>query len=147
MNDRIFECPECGKAHRNSEDGDARCFECFALINGLDLRGGKEKVDPKKGEGDKKTPLQLLPPVFKKQVALVLRLGGEKYGFWNWRKSKVECQTYVGAIHRHLDAWQSGEDLDPESGQSHLAHVAASIAIMMDAEEQETMEDNRPHKI
>ena len=107
----------------------------------------KDAIDPKGEAGNKKTPLQLIPPIFKAGVAWVLRHGNLKYGPWNWRKTKVECQTYVGAINRHLDAWQSGEDLDPESGQSHLAHVAASVAILMDAEEQGTLVDNRPHKI
>lgn len=97
--------------------------------------------------GKKKTPLQLLPPVFMAATAWVLKLGAKKYGPWNWRKSKVESQTYVGAIRRHLDAWQDRENIDPESGQSHLAHVAASVAILLDAEANGTLADNRPPKI
>jgi len=104
-------------------------------------------TDPKGEAGKKKTPLQLLPTVFMAATAWVLKLGANKYGPWNWRKTKVESQTYVGAIRRHLDAWQDGEDLDPESGQSHLAHVAASVAILLDAEANGTLADNRPPKI
>lgn len=104
-------------------------------------------VDPKGAEGEKKTPLHLLPPVFMAATAWVLKLGSVKYGPWNWRKTWVESQTYVGAIRRHLDAWQDGEDTDPESGQSHLAHVAASAAILLDADANGTLVDNRPPKL
>lgn len=103
-------------------------------------------LDPKGEIGATKTPLQLLPPVFMAGVAWVLKLGASKYGAWNWRNNKVESQTYVGAMRRHLDAWQDGESIDPESGQSHLAHIAASVAILLDAEANGTLEDNRPPK-
>ena len=101
-------------------------------------------LDPKGAVGATKTPLQLLPPVFLNQCALALRTGAVKYGPWNWRETQVESQTYVGAILRHLTAWQDGETLDPESGQNHLAHAACSIAILLDAADFGTLVDNRP---
>ena len=101
-------------------------------------------LDPKGAIGATKTPLQLLPPVFLNQCAWVLGSGAGKYGPWNWRRTQVESQTYIGAILRHLTAWQDGETLDPESGQNHLAHAACSIAILLDAENFGTLVDNRP---
>lgn len=101
-------------------------------------------LDPKGAVGATKTPLQLLPPVFLNKCAWALRTGAVKYGPWNWRETQVESQTYVGAILRHLTAWQDGETLDPESGQNHLAHAACSIAILLDAEDFGTLVDNRP---
>lgn len=56
------------------------------------------------------------------------------YGAWNWRLSGVEAATYISAIKRHLAAIHSGEWLDSESGKPHIAHVAASACIMMDAD-------------
>lgn len=100
--------------------------------------------DPKGKAGKLKPQLQLLPPVFLVATAKVLEHGVKKYGKYNWRASKVECQTYVGAMLRHLLAWQEGEDLDPESKESHLAHVAASVAILLDAQKHGTLIDNRP---
>ncbi len=144
MNQPPKKCPLCASHNVTRDDHQSQCDACGAEW-GNELK--TSDADPKGAEGEKKTPLQLIPPVFKAGVAWVLKHGNTKYGPWNWRKTKVECQTYVGAINRHLDAWQSGEDLDPESGQSHLAHVAASVAILMDAEEQGTLIDNRPHKI
>ena len=101
--------------------------------------------DPKPLAAASKTPLQLLPPHFMACTAKALALGARKYGAWNWRKSKVEAMTYVGAIRRHLDAWVDGEDNDSESNESHLAHVAACIAILLDAGKQSTLADNRPN--
>ena len=101
--------------------------------------------DPKGAIGATKTPLQLLPPVFLEKTSWALRSGAIKYGQYNWRTSGgVESQTYIGALLRHVIAWQSGETYDPESGQNHLAHAAAGLAILMDAEDFGTLIDNRP---
>lgn len=104
-------------------------------------------TDPKGEAGKLKCPLHLLPPTAMSQTAWVLALGAHKYGPWNWRGSKVEAMTYVGAIMRHLSAWTSGEDLDPESGKSHLAHIAAGCSILMDATHVGNLIDNRPHQL
>jgi len=55
----------------------------------------------------------------------------------------VCASTYVNAILRHLNAWRDGENLDPESGISHLAHVACSCNILMDADYCGTLQDDR----
>jgi len=101
-------------------------------------------ADPKGAAGALKAPLQLLPPFPMEQLAWVHKLGADKYGSWNWRENKVEAMTYVGAIRRHLDAFVEGENQDPESKRSHLAHIMASCAILMDAEDQGQLIDNRP---
>jgi hypothetical protein len=71
------------------------------------------------------------------------KLGADKYGPYNWRKTKVCTTTYIAAMMRHLNAWRDGEDLDPESGITHLAHVVASCNILMDAAACNTLEDDR----
>ena len=43
-------------------------------------------------------------------------------------------------------AWQDGEDIDPDSGNTHLAHAMASLAILIDALESGNVVDNRPPK-
>ena len=88
----------------------------------------------------------MLPPSFNKAVAYALKGGADKYGAWNWRDAGSEylASTYTGAIRRHLDAWLDGENDDPESGQSHLAHIAASVAIVIDSMQAGTFKDDRP---
>lgn len=99
--------------------------------------------DPKGASGAKKTPLGLIPPIAMEHTALVHKLGADKYGAWNWRDNQVSAITYVNAILRHLNAWRDGEDLDPESGISHIAHIACSCNILMDAELHGTLVDDR----
>ena len=99
--------------------------------------------DPKGEAGKKKAPLNLLPPYALEQCSWVHKLGSEKYGPYNWRKTGVCASTYVAAIMRHLNAWRDGEDLDPESGISHIAHVACSCNILLDADYCGTLQDDR----
>lgn len=94
-----------------------------------------------------KPQLQLLPPVFSREVAAALSLGAQKYGPWNWRHNRVEMMTYLAAMKRHIDCIIEGEDIDPESGAHHLGHVAAGCAIVLDARKAGTLEDNRPPRI
>lgn len=100
-------------------------------------------LDPKGEAGSKKAPLHLLPAPAMEQIAWVHKSGAEKYGPYNWRSNQVCATTYVSAIRRHLGAWQDGEDLDPESGISHLAHIGASINILLDAKACGTLSDDR----
>lgn len=101
-------------------------------------------TDHKSIHAEQKPQLQLLPPIFLTATARCMELGAKKYGKWNFRENKVECQTYIGAMLRHIMQYQDGEDVDPESSQSHLAHVAASAAILLDAEKNGTLINNRP---
>jgi hypothetical protein len=85
----------------------------------------------------------LLPAHSLQQTAWVHKLGSEKYGPYNWRKTSVCATTYISAIMRHLDAWRDGEDNDPESCISHIAHVAASCNILLDAQHCNKLNDDR----
>jgi hypothetical protein len=100
-------------------------------------------LDPKGEAGSKKTPLHLLPPYALAQTSLAHAEGARKYGLFNWRTNKVCATTYIGAIMRHLTAWQDGEDLDPDSGLTHLAKIAACCNILMDAGHCGTLVDDR----
>jgi hypothetical protein len=99
--------------------------------------------DPKGEAGSRKTPLGLIPAPAMEQTALVHKLGAEKYGAYNWRKTGVCASTYVHAILRHLNAWRDGEDNDRESGLSHIAHIGASCNILLDAAACGRLEDDR----
>ncbi len=101
-------------------------------------------LDPKGEAGSRKSPMWLLPHHVKQAASWVLGLGAKKYGPWNWRKTRVCASTYLSAIQRHLGAWEEREDTDTESGQSHLAHIIANCAILMDAQKHQCLEDDRP---
>ena len=104
------------------------------------------KENVKAYAGAAKVPLDLIPPAFKLGLSLALAFGARKYGRFNWRSAEtlpVRASTYVAAMQRHLDAWASGEDRADDSGVDHLAHVAASCAILMDARAAGRFEDDR----
>jgi hypothetical protein len=100
--------------------------------------------DPKGQAGAAKTPLHLIPTVAMTSEAEALAQGRDKYGENNWRESGVNAMTYVGAVLRHLLAWRDGEDVDPESGVSHLGHIRANCAILLDAAHVGKLVDDRP---
>ena len=102
------------------------------------------ETNPKKRMGDLKVPLGLFPKAALEAVSRVLQHGADKYGLWNWRSEPIDAMTYSHAMMRHLQAWKEGEDIDPDSGESHLAHIMASCAIAMDAAKVGTFVDNRP---
>ena len=99
--------------------------------------------NPKEANGRAKCPMHLLPPVFMRQTAEALAHGASRYGAFNWRRAGINATTYVAAIMRHLTAWQDGEDNDPDSGLSHIAHIAANAAIVLDAANVGMMNDDR----
>lgn len=101
-------------------------------------------MDPKGEIGKTKAPMELLPAHALIETACVHGLGASKYGRYNWRQNDVNASTYVSAIMRHLMMWQQGEDIDPESGRSHLAHIAAGCNILMDAKKHGRLIDDRP---
>lgn len=90
-------------------------------------------VNPKDIAGASKPQMGLIPVGAMETVARVMELGATKYGPYNWRKNKVRYMVYAHASLRHLYAWIGGESVDPESGQPHLAHVAACMLIVLDA--------------
>lgn len=112
--------------------------------------------NPKQRYGDRKVPLQLIPPAACVYMALGLREGAFKYDPWNFRETQVELMTYIGAMKRHLDAIVDGDwfDLDPVvradgmildcPPKPHLAGALASGAILADAYEGGFLIDNRP---
>lgn len=102
-------------------------------------------MNPKQLYGDKKIPLQLVPPSVCIAIARGLAEGAVKYGPWNWRDQPVEAMTYYGATLRHMAAWLEGETLDPDgNGKTHLDGAIASLGILIDAQAAGTLIDNRP---
>lgn len=54
--------------------------------------------------------------------------------------------VYLNAMLRHIHATLDGEDKDPESGKSHLAHVSACCLILLDSAKYGNLIDDRPPK-
>lgn len=102
------------------------------------------KDNPKKAFGSTKPSPAFIPPVAILEEAVVMALGASKYGPFNWNEFPVDASTYYSAAMRHLMSWFTGENIDPESGASHLAHARACLAILIDSQVGGTLIDNRP---
>jgi hypothetical protein len=105
---------------------------------------GADSENPKDRIGVLKPSLHLIPPAAEVLESCVMALGAKKYGAFNWRSSKVKASIYVAAARRHLLQWFDGEDDDPESGVSHLAHARACMGILLDALATNQLVDDRP---
>lgn len=105
---------------------------------------GADTTNPKDLHGTRKPPLGLVPPVALIHMAKAMQHGADKYGAYNWREKAVRSTIYVDAAMRHLVRYLDGEDVDPDSGAPHIAHVAACMAVLMDATEVGNLEDDRP---
>lgn len=89
-----------------------------------------------------KSRLDLIPAFAIEEVGYVLAHGATKYGEHNYLGG-MKWLRLSGAILRHTYAWIRGEDLDPESGLSHLAHAAAGCLMLLEYKKRGLGEDNR----
>lgn len=76
-----------------------------------------------------KADLSLIPLSTLEDEARVWMYGEKKYKRFNWMKGMAWSIPMACAL-RHLAAWQNGEDLDPESGQPHLAHAMCNLRML-----------------
>ena len=86
----------------------------------------KNKAD-RKNEGKKQWSLvdfKALEPMVD-----VLEFGAKKYAPNNWKKgllTKGICESML----RHLLAYMNGEDVDQESGISHIGHIQCNAMFL-----------------
>lgn len=89
-----------------------------------------------------KLPLHLLSTEALNQTAAVLKFGAQKYAEHNWRKGFTWSRPLSAAL-RHITAFNNGEDKDPESGLSHLAHAMCCIMFLLEFEKTHPELDDR----
>lgn len=64
------------------------------------------------------------------EIAKVMGMGAKKYGDSNWRGGLAWSRVIAAAM-RHLTAFNAGEDLDAESGISHIAHLGCCVMFLL----------------
>ena len=80
-----------------------------------------------------KLPVDLVPPSAIFGMAKVLEAGAKKYEARNWERG-MKWTTVYASLMRHLLKWMNGEDVDPESGCSHMEHVLCNAAFLVEYE-------------
>lgn len=96
----------------------------------------------KKDEG--KPRWELVPFDAIRGVVEILTFGAKKYAARNWERGIAYGRVF-GAIMRHLTSWWGGENLDPESGKSHLDHAMCELMFLSAYEKRGMISlDDRP---
>ncbi len=90
-----------------------------------------------------KPRLSDVPPVGLFALGAAMSDGANKYGRFNYRDTNVTASVFYDAMLRHLTDWYNGEDCAPDSGVSHLGHIMASCAILLDAKLHNKFNDDR----
>ena len=80
------------------------------------------------------------------EVGVAMLEGALKYGRHNYRVAGVRASVYVDAAKGHLDQWCEGEDLDPDTGLSHITKAIASLVVLRDGMLEGNFQDDRPPK-
>lgn len=93
-----------------------------------------------------KAPWDLLPFDAVEQIVRVLEFGAGKYGAYNWSKGMDHSRLFAAAM-RHLTAHWRGENADPETGLSHLAHAGCCLLFLIAYQLRGDGHDDRPRII
>lgn len=74
-------------------------------------------------KGRKPAEMGAIDPLARTELAKVAGFGSRKYQRFNYLKG-IDWSLSIDALHRHLAAFEAGEDRDYESGCLHMAHAA-----------------------
>lgn len=94
-----------------------------------DVKRTSKQQDQKIKKDAGKPMISLIPYEFLQGVAEVLGFGVKKYGPYCWTAG-MDWSRLMDAAYRHLGAFEKGEDVDDESGLSHLLHLACCVMFL-----------------
>ena len=97
-------------------------------------------------KNENKTRHDLIPPFAQEQYAKVLTKGAEKYAVRNWERG-MSWSKVLASLKRHIQAIESGEDYDKETGLLHSAHVMCNAGFLTEYYRIYPQGDDRPKRI
>lgn len=103
-----------------------------------------DPLNPKDSMGIRKAPMSTVPANVLAEIGVAMLEGASKYGRHNYRVAGSKASVYYDGTLRHLMAWWEGEDLDPDSGLSHITKAITSLVVLRDAMMQGMCTDDRP---
>jgi hypothetical protein len=101
-------------------------------------------TNPKDAVGIAKAPFSPVSAYVMAELGVAMMEGARKYGRHNYRVIGVRASVYYDATLRHMVAWWEGENLDPDSGLSHVTKAIASLCVLRDAMLLGKFVDDRP---
>ncbi len=130
----IYVCYICGIVHNTTTD----TFKCCQDKKGIPIYDKPSGVK----YDDGKPRLDLLSTAWLNGVGKVMGYGAKKYAAHNWRGGIVYSRL-VAACLRHITAFNDGQDLDPETGLSHLYHASCCLMFLSEFVEHRPDLDDR----
>lgn len=103
-----------------------------------------KETNPKDAIGCKKPPMSTVSAPVLMEVGAAMLEGACKYARHNYRVAGIRTSVYYDAAMRHLMAYWEGEDIDPDSGVSHITKAIAGLIVLRDAQIQNMVTDDRP---
>lgn len=125
----------------HSDHGESGFLKKAAKLTEDETTCGPELSVAIKADEDKNR-VDLLPVGPMLAIAEVLTFGAKKYADHNWRKG-FKWSRLIGAAMRHLFSFARGEDKDPETGLSHLAHLGCCVMFLLEHEQNKLGTDDR----
>ena len=119
----------------------------FSLTTPCDCPSCMKLENPKEAIGQAKVSIHHIPPRVILEVAQAMMEGSKKYGIYNYRKAGVHYSTYYSSTFRHLAAFFEGEDIDKDSGLSHVTKAIAGLVVLRDSMIEGNAIDDRPNNI
>ena len=105
-----------------------------------------KETNPKDSVGIKKVPLHVVSSPVMMEVGLAMMEGDRKYGGHNYRVAGVRASVYYDALMRHIMSFWEGEDIDTDSGLSHVTKALSTLFVLRDAMLNDMWTDDRPPK-
>lgn len=127
----------CEQATKRAMDLDLACQMYHPWAAQIPLEGRKDDTG--------KPRFELLAPEALEGTARILTFGAKKYTDRNWEKG-MKWSRVFGALMRHLWCWWRGEEVDSETGESHLHHAACCIMFLQAYEVRRVGEDDRARR-
>lgn len=94
-------------------------------------------------KGSKVERYDLIPVEPLAELARLYGVGTAKYAARNWERGYDWSLSYA-ALQRHANAWWGGQEVDEETGLSHMAAVAWHAMALMQFAQQHRELDDRP---
>jgi Domain of unknown function (DUF5664) len=91
---------------------------------------------------NQKVQLDLLPYDSLVEIARVLEFGATKYSAGNYMKG-LDIRRLISACLRHIMQFNNGENIDMESGHTHLGHAACNLMFAIWMMKNKPEMDNR----
>jgi hypothetical protein len=90
-----------------------------------------------------KLPYHLLPSDAIEEIVKVLDFGAARYAPRNWERGMAWSRPF-SALMRHMWAWWRGQETDPETDYSHLAHAGCCVLFLLAYQLRRVGSDDRP---